>query len=60
MVQSICQIARVMGLSTVAEFVENEEILRQLEFLGVDYAQGFHLCKPMPLSEYKQLETESQ
>jgi len=60
MVQSICQIARVMGLSTVAEFVENEAILKQLEFLGVDYAQGFHLCKPMPLIEYKQLETGSK
>ncbi len=56
MVQSIAQIARVMGLTTVAEFVENEEILKQLEFLGVDYAQGFHLSKPMPLEEYKQLE----
>jgi Amt family ammonium transporter len=59
MVQSICQIARVMGLSTVAEFVENEEILKQLEFLGVDYAQGFHLCKPMPLSEYQQQQSAS-
>jgi len=40
--------------------VENEAILKQLEFLGVDYAQGFHLCKPMPLIEYKQLETGSK
>ncbi len=56
MVQSIAQIARVMGLSTVAEFVENEAILQQLEFLGVDYAQGFHLCKPMSLEDYKKLE----
>ena len=40
-----------MGLETVAEFVESEAILDQLRELGVDYAQGYHLGRPQPLSE---------
>jgi len=48
-VESISQIARVAGLQTIAEFVENDAILEQLKVIGVDYAQGFGLQKPEPL-----------
>ena len=51
MVASINTIGHEMGLQTVAEFVESEAILEQLRELGVDYAQGFHLGRPQPLSE---------
>jgi len=51
MVASINNIAQEMGLKTVAEFVENQAIVDELRQLGVDYAQGFHLGKPRPLSE---------
>jgi len=51
MVASINTIGHEMGLETVAEFVENEAILEQLRELGVDYAQGYHLGRPQPLSE---------
>ncbi len=51
MVASINTIGHEMGLETVAEFVENEAILDQLRELGVDYAQGYHLGRPQPLSE---------
>ncbi|MEH6566687.1 MAG: ammonium transporter [Halopseudomonas sp.] len=51
MVASINTIGHEMGLETVAEFVENEAILEQLRELGVDYAQGYHLGMPQPLSE---------
>ncbi|RKZ72050.1 MAG: hypothetical protein DRQ48_01550 [Gammaproteobacteria bacterium] len=46
MVRSINEIGHVMGKKTIAEFVENEEILQCLKKLGVDYAQGFHVGKP--------------
>lgn len=46
MVRSINQIGHVMGKRTIAEFVENKEILACLKDLGVDYAQGYHLGKP--------------
>jgi diguanylate cyclase (GGDEF)-like protein/PAS domain S-box-containing protein len=51
MVEVINQIGHVMGLKTIAEFVETEEVLESLRNLGVDYAQGYYLGKPLPLSQ---------
>ena len=48
-VKSITDIAHSMGKRVVAEFVENEEILRLLGEIGVDYAQGYHIGRPAPL-----------
>ncbi len=53
-VESINQIARVAGLDTIAEFVENRAILDELRIIGVDYAQGFGLHKPVPLDDIYQ------
>lgn len=49
MVSAINQIGQVMGLSTIAEFVENEQIFQVLKGIGVDYAQGFHFSRPTDL-----------
>lgn len=49
MVRSINEIGHVMGKKTIAEFVENKEILACLKKLGVDYAQGYHLGRPRPI-----------
>ncbi len=49
-VSAIVKIAQVKGTETIAEFVENAAILEQLKVLGVDYAQGFYLGKPKPIS----------
>lgn len=46
MVDSIQRIAKVMGIRTVAKFVECEETLRQLRTIGIDYGQGFELHTP--------------
>jgi EAL domain-containing protein (putative c-di-GMP-specific phosphodiesterase class I) len=46
LVRSINEIGHVMGKRTIAEFVENREILAALGEIGVDYAQGFELGKP--------------
>lgn len=51
MVSAINEIGHRMGIKTIAEFVESEDILVALRSLGVDYAQGFHINKPQPLSE---------
>ncbi len=51
MVSAIHQIAKEMGLQTIAEFVENQAIVDKLEEIGVNYAQGYHLGKPGPLME---------
>lgn len=51
MVRSINDLARQMGKQTVAEFVENAQIIELLMELGVDYAQGYVIGKPKPLAE---------
>lgn len=49
MVEAIIRITSVMGIQTIAEFVENEQILRKIQALGIDYAQGYGIAKPSPL-----------
>ncbi len=48
MVRSINDIGHVMGKKTIAEFVENDEILAKLREIGVDYAQGYGIGRPEP------------
>lgn len=50
MVSTINHLAHVMGLKTVAEYVENEELKMKLQALGVDFGQGFGLAVPEPVS----------
>ena len=54
MVKSINDIGHVMGLETIAEFVENEEIWQKLKAIGVNYGQGYHLGKPAPIDQILQ------
>jgi EAL domain-containing protein (putative c-di-GMP-specific phosphodiesterase class I) len=51
MVAAITQLAHTMGLATVAEYVETEEIRTRIAALGVDYGQGFAIGRPMPLAD---------
>jgi diguanylate cyclase (GGDEF)-like protein/PAS domain S-box-containing protein len=55
MVKSINEIGHVMGKQTIAEFVENDVILAKLRGLGVDFAQGYGIAKPAPLSELESM-----
>lgn len=47
-VKAIADVAEGMGIKTIAEFVENEEVIRILREYGVDYAQGYFIGKPAP------------
>jgi EAL domain-containing protein (putative c-di-GMP-specific phosphodiesterase class I) len=38
-----------MGIQTVAEYVEDNEILMELKGIGIDYAQGYGIARPAPL-----------
>jgi diguanylate cyclase (GGDEF)-like protein len=51
MVRAIAQLARSMSLTTVAEYVETDEIRTRVATLGVDYGQGFAIGRPAPLAE---------
>ena len=49
-VRSIAQIASIMGLRTVAEYVEDARIAARLQELGIDYMQGHYVGIPVPLA----------
>lgn len=49
MVRSINHIAHSLGKQTIAEFVENEEVLDYLRDIGVDMIQGYHIGRPEPI-----------
>jgi diguanylate cyclase (GGDEF)-like protein/PAS domain S-box-containing protein len=51
MVRSIQQLANVIGIKTIAEFVENGRILGELADIGIDYAQGYGISRPLPLQD---------
>jgi diguanylate cyclase (GGDEF)-like protein len=54
MVKSINEIGQIMGMKTIAEFVECDEIKELLRDIGVNYAQGFGISKPIPFEELLQ------
>ena len=51
MVETINNIGHIMGIKTIAEFVENEAILEKLTHMGVDNAQGYAIAKQLPLDD---------
>jgi diguanylate cyclase (GGDEF)-like protein len=50
-VRAIVELARGMGIETVAEYVETQAIAAEVRRLGVDYAQGYAFGKPQPLDD---------
>jgi len=54
-VQSIIQMAKNMGLHTVAEGIETREQLQLIHKMECPTAQGFYFYKPMPIENVDQL-----
>ncbi|MGQ0430462.1 MAG: PAS domain S-box protein [Gammaproteobacteria bacterium] len=52
MVEAIVQIGRAIGIETVAERVETEEVMRTLRQIGVGFAQGYLIGRPAPMGEF--------
>ncbi|MGE5320185.1 MAG: EAL domain-containing protein [Hyphomicrobiaceae bacterium] len=48
MVEAITRVAGVLGLKTIAEFVETGATLDTLREIGVDYVQGYAIHRPAP------------
>jgi diguanylate cyclase (GGDEF)-like protein len=53
MVNAITQVGNVMGIRTVAEHVESREVLDTLVAIGVEYAQGYFIARPAPVTEFE-------
>ncbi len=51
MVKSINNIGHIMGMQTIAEYVENKEVYDKLVKLGFDGLQGFYIGKPVPIND---------
>jgi diguanylate cyclase (GGDEF)-like protein len=51
-VRSTIDLAHNLGLSVVAEGVENAAVQNQLRDLACDEAQGYHMSKPLPVAEF--------
>ncbi|MEE8539004.1 MAG: EAL domain-containing protein, partial [Woeseiaceae bacterium] len=54
MVAAITQVAKVMKLKTVAEYVENQKTMSLIKKIGVDFAQGYAIGKPMAVDDVLQ------
>ncbi len=52
-VESINRIGHVAGIQTIAEFVENRAILKRLNKLDVDFAQGWAVERPQPFTRHQ-------
>lgn len=53
MVKAISDIASVMKIQSIAEYVENQEIRDKLLEIGIDYVQGFGVAKPASLTDFE-------
>lgn len=51
LVKSISEIGQVMGIQSIAKFVENDEIMKLVRAIGINYAQGYGIHDPQPLEE---------
>ena len=51
-VRSTIGLAHTLGLTVVAEGVENEKLMAMLEHLGCDEAQGYGIARPMPIDDW--------
>ena len=52
---SMVRLAHDLGLTVVAEGVEDAECLERVRALGVDAAQGWHLGRPSPAPDFETL-----
>ena len=55
LVRAMNEVGHAMGIETVAEYVESEEVADRLRAMGVDYGQGYALAVPVPLGELEAL-----
>lgn len=51
-IEAIVSLARGLGKKTIAEYVEDDATLDELDRAGVDFAQGFHVGRPGPIDDF--------
>ena len=53
MVMAIHQVGKAMGIETIAERVESKEVLDKLSELGVEFAQGYYIARPVSVQSFE-------
>jgi diguanylate cyclase (GGDEF)-like protein/PAS domain S-box-containing protein len=51
MVEAISKVGRALGIATIAECVETAVVLEELKRIGVDFAQGYFIARPLPITQ---------
>ncbi len=59
-VKAVIAMSHSLGLSTMAEGVEEQDQLRQLRHLGCDHIQGYYIGKPMPPDQFEHFMASQQ
>ncbi len=52
LLEAIHRVGKAVGVSTIAEGVEDADTLATLTGIGIDFAQGYHLARPEPLAAF--------
>jgi diguanylate cyclase (GGDEF)-like protein/PAS domain S-box-containing protein len=53
MVKAINEVGKAMGIETIAERVESEEVVQKLSELGIRYAQGYYFSRPTSIQTFE-------
>jgi diguanylate cyclase (GGDEF)-like protein/PAS domain S-box-containing protein len=59
MVRAINQVGRAMGIATIAERVESKKVLDKLGDLGIEFAQGFFIARPISVQSFEPWATDA-
>jgi len=59
MVSAINEVGHIMGIETIAEFAENDQIIKLLKEIKTDYAQGYGIAQPLPINEIFSIEEKA-
>jgi EAL domain-containing protein (putative c-di-GMP-specific phosphodiesterase class I) len=51
-VRCFIEVAELLGIPTVAEYVDHPDLIEELKVLGVTFAQGFLIAKPVPINDF--------
>jgi EAL domain-containing protein (putative c-di-GMP-specific phosphodiesterase class I) len=48
-VEAVAKVARTMNITTIAASLEFDELIPELKYIGIDYAQGYAVHRPEPI-----------
>ena len=60
MVAAINEVGHIMGIETIAEYVENDQIIKKLKEINVDYGQGYGIEQPRPIEDVLPLDSDEK